>query len=372
MTNWIQPGNTIGIIGGGSVARLLAISAKKLGYSIGIIDPDVSCLAATVADWHLKAELTNDKAFVDLAMKSDVVIYESEVVHHDTIKKMLRTVPVPQGEEILSVSQDRMLQKAFLESVRVNIAPYATIVSISDIEEAVQGIGFPCVLKANTTDERFKDHIILYEEKDIKNAEKFLSQGTYVLEAWIPSDKELCIGIVKDKTGTISTYPVNEMKYIENELIQSIAPARISEDMRLEVERIATTIAEELNFIGVMAVELFSIESGALYVNEIVAHPHRSNHYTSDFSDLSQYETHIKAITGWPVPSEHLLSRPVVMQLLKKRNEEAAFTQAQLKPEWIFTFYENNTSELTKETGHITIKTDNVKDTIISLKEIFE
>lgn len=372
MTNWIQPGSTIGIIGGGSVARLLAISAKTLGYKIGIIDPDTSCLAATVADWHLKADLNNNEALVELAMKSNVVIYESEAVHHDNIKKMIRTVPVPQGEEVLTIAQDRMLQKAFLESVRVNIAPYATIVSISDIEDAIQGIGFPCVLKANTTDERLKDHLIMYEEKDIVNAERFLSHGTCVLEAWISLDKELCIGILKDRTKKLTLFPVNEVKYSGNQLIQSIVPARISEDMRLEVERIATTIAEGLDFTGVIALELFSIESGALYVNEIVAHPHHSNHYTNDFSNLSQYEAHIKAVTGWPIVDKSLTVEPVVMQLLKKGQEDAAYTQAQLKPEWVFKFYENTSSELTEDIGHVSIKTDNVSDTLISLKEIFE
>ncbi|MCC5895898.1 MAG: ATP-grasp domain-containing protein [Alkalibacterium sp.] len=372
MTNWIQPGSTIGIIGGGSVARLLAIAAKRLGYSIGILDPDDTPLAAPMADWHMKADLNNDKALNELAMKSNVVIYESEAVHHEAIKKIRRTVPVPQGEEILTVSQDRVLQKAFLESVRVNIAPYATIVSLSDIEEAVQGIGFPCVLKTNTTDERFKDHLILYEENEIKKAEDFLSQGTCVLEAWIPADKELCIGLVKDRTGSVATYPVNEMRYSENNLVQSIAPARISDEMRMEVERIGVSIAEALSFVGVIALELFSIESGALYVNEIVAHPHRSNHYTSDFSDLSQYETHVKAITGWPLSLEHALNQSVVMQLLDKKHEHVAFTQAQLKPDWVFTFYENHANGSTTEAGYVTVKTENVSDTLVSLKEIFE
>lgn len=372
MTNWIQPGSTIGIIGGGSVARLLAIAAKKLGYSIGILDPDGNCLASSMSDWHLKADLNNDKALVDLAMKCDVVIFESEAVHYDRIKKIVRTVPVPQGEEALMVSQDRVLQKAFLESVRVNIAPYATIVSLSDIKEAIQGIGFPCILKKNATSDRLNEHLILHEEKDITKAEKFLSNGTCVLEAWIPSDKELCVGIVKDKTGKIFTYPINEMKYKKNELVQSIAPARISDDMSMEVERIATAIAEELNFTGVIAVELFSIESGALYVNEIVAHPHHSNHYTSDLLELSQYETHIKAITGWPLTTDYTLPSSLVMQIVDKSQEQTVFTQAQIKPDWIFRFYENNASKFSREIGHITIKTNDVNDTLVSLKEIFE
>src|SRR5699024_8964407 len=119
---------------------------------------------------------------------------------------MEKAVPVPQGEELLSVSQDRMLQKAFLESVRVNIAPFATIVTIDDIREAVKSIGFPCVLKANSTNERFKEHHLIYGEEDIVKAEEFLKHGTCVLEAWIPFDKEVCVSIIKDKNNEITLF----------------------------------------------------------------------------------------------------------------------------------------------------------------------
>lgn len=372
MSNWVRPGSTIGIIGGGSVARLLALSAKKLGYTVGLIDPDADCLAKSASDWFLKADLNDEKALLDFAMKSNVVIYESEIIHNDAIRKMMRAVPVPQGEEILSISQDRMLQKAFLESARVNIAPYATIVSLDDIREAINGIGFPCVLKANSADERLKDHLILYDESDIDSAEPFLKHGTCVLEAWIPADKELCLGILKDKEGRLYTYPVCELRYVRNEFNHSIAPARISDDMAKEVERIGISIAEQLDFTGVIAVELFSIESGALYVNEIVAHPHRGCHYTFNYLNFSQYDAHIKAVTGWPLRIDTSVDRAIVMQSVKQKHLQSAYTLAQVKPGWQFTFYDNRGSASTDECGHITIETDNIVDTLDTLREFVE
>lgn len=371
MANWIRPGKTIGIIGGGSVSRLLAISAKKLGYQVGILDSDRNCLAKSVADWHIQADLNCEKDLVNLAMKSDVVIYETEAVQFNQIRKISRTVSVPQGEELLSVSQDRMLQKAFLESVRVNIAPYATIVSVEDIEDAVKSIGFPCVLKANNTDERFKQHFVLYSEEDIENAKAFLSRGTCVLEAWIISDKELCLGIVKDKDGEIQIYPVTEMKYRHDEFFQSISPARIEEVITNEIERIGRLIAENIDFVGVMAVEIFSTESGALYVNEIVAHPHRANHFTFNLPKVSQYEALIKTVTGWPFKldiqdRDRLIMRPLSIDKLNQ-----AYTLAQLKKNWDFTFYGNQSSESTEEVGHVTIETQNVKETLVQLNDAF-
>lgn len=372
MVNWVKPGSTIGIIGGGSVARLLAISAKNLGYSVGILDPDVNCLARNIADWHLRADFTNEEAMMDLAMKSDTVIYETEAFPSRFVDLMEKAVPVPQGEELLSVSQDRMLQKAFLESVRVNIAPFATIVTIDDIREAVKSIGFPCVLKANSTNERFKEHHLIYGEEDIVKAEEFLKHGTCVLEAWIPFDKEVCVSIIKDKNNEITLFPITEMKYRNDVFYQSIAPARIDYEMKKEVERIGRVIAEQLNFTGVMAVEVFATESGSLYVNEIVAHPHRAFHYTFNSFLISQYEAHIKAVTGWQNAPTEEMPYSIIMQSITKDELSESYTQAQIKPDWRFIFYENNGEALTSEVGHVGVPTENVKETLATLSDIFK
>lgn len=371
MTNWIKPGSTIGIIGGGSVARLLALSAKKLGYHVGVLDPHQNCLAKSIADWHLKAELSNEQACLDLAMKSDVVVYESEAFPAHLIKRIKRTVPVPQGEELLSVSQDRMLQKAFLESVRVNIAPFATIITLDDIKEAVMSIGFPCVLKSNSTDERFKAHHVLFSEEDIAASATFLEQGTCVLEAWIPSEKELCLALVKNYKGEVSTFAITEMKYKDDEFYQAIAPATIENEVEQEIKRIGQVIAEKLDFVGVMAVEIFSTGSGALYVNEIVAHPHRAFHYTFNFPNYSQYETLIKAVTGWPANVTSRLTESMVMQVIRTDEKDLVYTQAQIKPEWLFTFYDNIDGLESSEFGHIVVPTKQIKKTLAQLTDIF-
>lgn len=372
MTNWIKPGSTIGIIGGGSVARLLALSAKQLGYHVGVLDPNAHCLSACVADWQIVAELSDEPASLDLAMKSDVVVYESDAFPSRLIEGIKRTVPVPQGEELLAVSQDRMLQKAFLESVRVNIAPFATIVSLDDIKEAVNSIGYPCVLKSNSTDERFKEHHVLFNEEDIGASEPFLSQGTCVLEAWIPSEKEVCLALVKNSEGEISSLAITEMKYKDDVFHQSIAPAQLEAEVEQEIKRIGHVIAEKLDFVGVMAIEIFSTVSGALYVNEIVAHPHRAFHYTFNYPHFSQFEALIKAVTGWPVRVTDRLHDTMVMKLIRKDEEDLTYTQAQIKPDWLFTFYDNVTGQESSEFGHIVVPTKQLKKTLEQLSDIFD
>lgn len=370
MVEWIQPGKTIGIVGGGSIARLLALAAKKLGYNVGILDPDRSCPAKNIADWYLCADLSNADAFRDLSMKSDVVIYEMEAFDSDFAELMKRTVPVPQGGDLLSVSQDRVLQKAFLESVSINIAPFSTIVTIEDIEESVESIGYPCVLKTNRVDERFKQHYILYSDEDIQGAKKIVNTGACVLEAWIPKERELCVAIVKGSEDSILTYPVTETVYRNDVLYQAITPARIHPEMEEEVKRVARTIAGQIDFAGVIAVELFATSSGSLYVNELVAHPHEAYHYTVEGTNLSQYEAHIRAVCGMALPNKIEQDQAAIVVPFHKSHLEMIYYQAQTKPDWIFTFYPQDDETAKEENGHITILTENISKTLTLLSDI--
>lgn len=370
MSQWVQPGKTIGIIGGGSVARLLALSAKKMGYKVGILDPDSQCSASSIADWHLRAELTNDKAFRDLAMKSDIVLYETEAFHSDYLRMMKRTLPVPQGDDLLSISQDRVLQKAFLESLSINIAPFATIVSIDDVYEAVQSIGYPCVLKANRTDERYKEHVVLYNKEDIPKTKELVESGSSVLEAWIPFERELCIAIVKDASGKVMTYPVIEMMYRSDKFFQSVTPARVSEETAEEVKRIANIVADNIDYQGVIALELFTTSTGSLYVNELVGHPHQAYHFTIDKGELSQFDAHIRAICGWPLPDQINQIEGTVMRLFDYNQLEQAYTQARIQQDWKFTFYQSDPTNPSTEKGHVSIPTKDVNELLMLLSDI--
>lgn len=370
MVDWIQPGKTVGIVGGGNIARVLTLAAKKLGYKVGILDSHEGCPAKEVADWQIKADFSNEEAFRDLAMKSDVVIYEMEAFNSDFVEIMRRTVPVPQGEDLLSVSQDRMLQKAFLESVSTNIAPYATIVSMEDIRDEVESIGYPCVLKSNRVDERFNQHVILYGEEDIEQAKSLLQSGTCVMEAWIPKERELCIALAKDRNGTVVTYPIAETMYRDHALYQSIAPARIHPEMAEEVERVARSIAERLDFVGVIAVELFATSSGSLYVNELVAHPHEAYHFTADSGNLSQYEAHIRAVCGMKLPESLNMESSIVMLPFHAKHLPTIYRQVQIKPDWAFTFYQPQGDHPVDEIGHVTVRTNNLDQTLTLLSDI--
>ncbi|MER2064355.1 MAG: ATP-grasp domain-containing protein, partial [Alkalibacterium sp.] len=237
---------------------------------------------------------------------------------------------------------------------------------------AVQSIGYPCVLKSNSTDERFKEHHVLFGEEDIAASEHFLAQGTCLLEAWIPSEKELCLGLVKNGEGEVSSFAITEMKYKDNAFHEAIAPARLEDEVEQEIKRIGQVIADKIDFVGVMAVEIFSTGSGALYVNEIVAHPHRALHYTFNVPRFSQYEAQVKAVTGWPVKVSDRLPDTLVMKLIRSDQKDLAYTQAQIKPDWLFTFYDNNSDVDASEFGHIVVPAKQLNKTLEHLSDIFD
>lgn len=368
LSNLISPGKMIGIIGGGEIARMMALSAKKMGYRIGVLDPEKDSPAAQVSDWQMIAQYDNQEALMDFAMKCDVITYEYDNIDADAITKIKKTVSVPQGAELLSITQDRLLEKAYLEASNINLAPYETIVTIEDIKGAIDGIGFPCVLKTISERHNGKDRFVLQSEDDILKAAYLLKRGTCVMEAWIPFERELSVMVVRNQADQVIVFPVTENIHRDRTLHESIVPARVNHYVEEEIERIARTMAEKLELIGVLGIEMFITSSGTLYVNELIPRPHHSGNYSMEACSLSQYDAHIRAICGWPLPETELLS-PAVMTTILAEHEEAAKVQIQLKPNWNFYYYGKDNAKKGQKIGHITVLTEDVEKTLATIAD---
>lgn len=368
LSNLISPGKMIGIIGGGEIARMLALSAKKMGYRIGVLDPEKGCPAAQVADWQIIASFDNQKALMDFAMKCDVVTYECDTIDANSIIRMKKTVSVPQGADLLSITQDRLLEKAYLEASNINLAPYATIVTVEDIKGAIDGIGFPCVLKTINERHNEKDRFVLQSEEDIPKAIYLLKMGTCVMEAWIPFERELSVMVARNQANEIVVFPVSENIHRNSILQESIVPARVNQYVEEEIERIARAIAEKFELIGVLGIELFITSSGTLYVNEVIPRPHHSGNYSIEACSMSQYDAHIRAICGWPLPEIELITPAVTVTILSE-HEAAAKVQIQLKPDWNFYYYGKENTEKEQKIGHITVATKNIEKTLSTIAD---
>ncbi|GCF94535.1 N5-carboxyaminoimidazole ribonucleotide synthase [Enterococcus florum] len=363
MVNFVQPGATIGIVGGGQLGRMMAVSAKEMGFRVGIIDPTRDCPAAQIADWHIAAEYNDQSALKEMARRSDVVTYEFENVDVDAINQIINKVSVPQGTDLLAITQDRLLEKSFLEGNNIVIAPYATIISPTDIQDAIDGIGYPCVLK--TTRGGYDGHgqYVLKSTSDLAPAMNLLRSGTCVLEAWIPFEKELSVLVTGNEQGEYVTFPIAENLHRNNILHETIVPARIEEMVAKEAQRIAKVIAEGVELTGTLCVEMFLTKAGALYVNELAPRPHNSGHYTIEACSMSQFDAHIRGICGWPLSQPRLLSEAVMVNILGQ-HISGTLKAIPEKPEWHFHYYGKAEAKENRKMGHVTVLTKNLSQTL--------
>lgn len=365
----LLPGSTIGIVGGGQLGRMMAISAKEMGFKVGVLDPVTNCPAAQVADWYIQGTYDDTFALEELARRTDVITYEFENVSVEALNAILPMSFIPQGTDLLAITQDRLLEKSFLETNNIVIAPYATIVSPTDIQDAIDGIGYPCVLKTTRGGYDGKGQYVLKGRADLAPAMGLLREGTCVLEAWIPFEKEISILVAGNGQGEYSTFPVVENVHRNNILHETIAPATIAKEVAEEAERIARVIAESMSLSGVLCIEMFLTKSGGLYVNELAPRPHNSGHYSIEACSMSQFDAHIRGICGWPLSKKvRLLSNAVMVNVLGEQLLES-YHLIDKKPEWQFHFYGKTQAKKGRKMGHITIVTENIQQTLEEIKK---
>lgn len=360
--------NTIGIIGGGQLGRMMALAAKAMGYRIIVLDPTADCPAAQVSDEQIVADYDDKVALRELSEKADVVTYEFENIDYDALKMTQNLVSVPQGSELLSITQDRILEKAYLESANINIAPYAVIVDKEEIESEIKSIGYPAVLKTAQGGYDGKGQVVLHDANDIDTAARLLRYGSCVLEAWIPFEKEISIVVARNLDGQVETFPVAENVHVNNILHTTIAPANVTDDVHEEAEEIAKKLADVLQLCGVLAVEMFVTNSGAIYVNELAPRPHNSGHFTIEACSISQFAQHIRAIVGLPLVKPELL-KPAAMINILGQHVEAVNEHMADYPQWFVHYYGKKEAKINRKMGHITVLTDEPKAILSEIEE---
>jgi 5-(carboxyamino)imidazole ribonucleotide synthase len=364
----ITPGSTIGIIGGGQLGRMMALSAKERGYRIGVLDPSADCSTAQVADWHIKAPYDDKNALKELATKSDVLTYEFENVDADTIEEVLDLVAVPQGTELLLITQNRLREKEFFKNAGIPVAEYAKIDTEEDLQQALEKIGYPSVLKTIRGGYDGKGQVVLQSSEDKEEAKKLLDNGTCILEAWVSFEKEVSVMVARNPKGDISVFPTAENIHVNNILLKSIVPARVEEAVHEKVKEMAQTIANKMELVGVLGVEMFLTEGNELYANELAPRPHNSGHYSIEACSDSQFDMHIRSICGYALPDVTLL-RPAIMVNILGEHLKESLKLNETKPTWHVHEYGKGQVKKGRKMGHITILTE---DREATLKEIDE
>lgn len=312
----IFPNATIGIIGGGQLGRYMAVSAKQMGYRAAVLDPVTQSPCGQVADTEITAAYSDLEAIRKLAEISDVVTYEFENIDYDALNQLKEEAYLPQGSGLLLLTQNRETEKKGIVDAGCEVAPYRIIHDEKVLEDAVNALGLPAVLKTCRGGYDGKGQYVIKEKGQLPEAAALLTHGTCILESWVPFQMELSVIVTRSVHGEIAVFPVAENIHKHNILFQSIVPARVENRIQEKAKELATTLAEKLGLVGTLAVELFLTNDGKLLVNELAPRPHNSGHYTLDLCETSQFEQHVRAICGLPLGGTALLSEGMMVNLL--------------------------------------------------------
>lgn len=337
MPEFKAPGTTLGIIGQGVIAYKLAKAARTMGMRTIVMAPSSHDLAMVEADATVIGGATDAGAIARVASAADVITFTNEMVSVDALTELTTAKQLPSGTDILTVTQDRYLEKVFFEDQNLNILPYAQVVTANDIEKAVEAVGFPAILKPIQKAVGSEQQLRLTSASDVARAKLLLQQRPYILEAWLDHPREFAVMVAKSGEA-VEVSPVIENELNHHQLRASIVSTDLNSDIRDEIQRIGKVIAGAIHYNGVFEVELFMTEAGALYVKRLFPGPQLNTHILLAATGQSPYLMHLRAVLGWPLPTMPLLRSGVVLPL-REDDREATLTQIRIKPEWQFELY---------------------------------
>ncbi len=312
MTQVILPGATLGVLGGGQLGRMFCTAARSMGYQLVVMDPDSDSPAGAIADRHICADYTDKAALDQLAEACDVITTEFENIPAASLNHLARSTRVYPDAKALEIAQHRAREKAFARQAGLQPAPYHLISSDDDIAAAFASIGAPAILKSATLGYDGKGQAVITSEQTLFDAFQNMGGVECVLEQKIDIETEISIIVARNHEGDSGCFPAAENVHVNGVLHTSAVPAKVSTQMTELAEQQATSLAEALDYVGILAVEFFISAQGELLFNEMAPRPHNSGHYTKDACVTSQFEQQTRMICGLPVGDTRLTS-PVVM-----------------------------------------------------------
>ena len=296
----LPPGSTVGILGGGQLARMLALAAGRLGLDCHIYAPEADSPAFAVSAARTVAAYDDFTALEGFAKAVDVVTYEFENVPGDTAGFLDALVPVAPGVAALKTAQDRIAEKTFIAGLGIPVAPFADITDLASLEAALARIGRPAVLKTRRFGYDGKGQTKIYDATDPAQALTEIGHQPAVLEGFVRFEKEISVIAARSWSGEVKVYDVPENHHENHILKTSTVPARISPAVAATAMDFGSRIIGALDYVGVIGIEMF-VAGDSVIVNEIAPRVHNSGHWTMDACAVSQFEQHIRAVCGWPL-----------------------------------------------------------------------
>ena len=300
MTEALKTGATIGILGGGQLGRMLAVAAARLGFRTHIFEPGANPPAGDVAHTLTTAGYDDVDALTAFAKSVDIVTFEFENIPTDALDVIENITPIRPNREALRTSQDRLVEKQFLEGLGLTVAPFADIANAADLEAAITTIGAPSILKTRRFGYDGKGQSRLRSADDAAEALADMAGNPAVLEGFVNFTAEVSVIAARSPSGEVACFDPGENVHRDGILHTTTVPARLSAAQRMDAVLLAAKILNALDYVGVLGVELFVTPQG-FTVNEIAPRVHNSGHWTQNGCAVDQFEQHIRAVAGWPL-----------------------------------------------------------------------
>lgn len=365
----ILPGQTIGIIGGGQLGRMMALAAKEAGLKIAVLDPVMDSPCGQVADIRIVAQYDDEAALEELGEVSDVITYEFENIDYEGLKRVTEIAYVPQGAELVRITQNRIREKAEINASGVPVANYVAAETFDELKNKIGEVGFPCIVKTAFGGYDGKGQMKIDSEIELNKAESLFDHSACIAEAFVPFEKEISVIIQRNPSGQSYCLPVAENIHKDHILHESIVPARVGRNVLEAAEGAAKKIADHLNLVGTLAVEMFVMKDGSIVINELAPRPHNSGHYSIEACNVSQFQQHIRAICGWPLRKPKLWSPAVMVNVL---GEHVAPLKKVItnKADWSIHLYGKAEAKEKRKMGHVTILGDQLDSVLEEIDSI--
>ena len=312
----ILPGATLGVMGGGQLGRMFAVEALRMGYRVVVLDPDQRSPAGLIASYHICAPFDDQHALDEMIELCDAITIEFENIPVSSLEYIERRVPLSPSVECVRIAQDRLLEKNFFKDNGLATPAFADIQQKTDIADAVITTGTPCIIKTAKFGYDGKGQAVCHSESEVSDAFLAMGEVPCILEQRINLKTEVSVILARGEDGRITAFPVAENKHTNGILDITTVPANIDDTLRDQALSLATSLAQSLSYVGMLAVELFISETDEVMINEIAPRPHNSGHFTQNAARTSQFEQQVRMMCGLPAGSTELTDSVAMLNLL--------------------------------------------------------
>ena len=359
---------TVGILGGGQLARMLALSGAPLGLRFLVMDTEADACAGQFAPL-LVGDYRDETALAEFASRVDVATFDFENVPSESAEWLAARVPVFPNPRALAVAQDRLVEKNLFRSLGIPVGDYAAVDSLAALRAEVERIGGACILKTRRLGYDGKGQFRIKSAADIDAAWQALGAQAesvgLIVEAFIPFQRELSVVAVRGRDGEFRTWPLTENWHVDGVLSASLAPAAIEGSLAAQAFAHAGKLAEALDYVGVFALELFC-KDGEWLANEMAPRVHNSGHWTIEGAETSQFENHLRAVLGLPLGDTRMLGHACMLNWIGEMPDRNAVL-AEASGHW------HDYGKLPRsgrKVGHATLRADTASEITASLQRV--